>query len=231
VANTKISALPAASALAGVEILPAVQSGADVGVSSSQLAAFASGLPGWVGSNWYMPYGVWSLAVGGALAANSIRLVPFVVPSPMSVKGLGARITTAGSSNIQLALYANNGSTGRPTGSALASTGSLANTVAAQVSAAVGPVLLSPGVYWMAVNSGDATVIMLAPNLNNPLASALAGSATLANINTSSNNTALFLSTPQTFGTWPSLTGASFTENTPSGASGNGCAAVFLQSS
>ena len=230
-ANTRISALPPAAALGGAEIVPAVQSGADVGVTASQLQAFATGLPGFISGNWYVPFGMYSLAAGGALVASSIRLAPFIVPVPMTVKGLAARVTTIGTSNIQLAIYASNGATGRPTGPALVSTGNLANTAAAQVSSAVTATLLAPGLYWMAVNAGDSTVVMLAPNLSNPQMSALIGSATLANINPSNNNVNLYLSTPQTLGAaWPNLTSATFTEQSPNGASGNSCAALFLQS-
>ena len=121
-ANTKISALPAASALGGSEILPAVQTGADVGATALQLQAFALAAlqPAYISSNYYLPPFV-SLGAGTALTANSIGLMPFVLPAAMTVKALGAYISTAASGgNIQCAVYAN--SAGRPSGPALIST-------------------------------------------------------------------------------------------------------------
>jgi len=227
VASTRISALPAAAPLAGPEILPAVQSGGDVGVTAAQLALFASGLPGFISGNWYMPFGIANVVAGAALAQGSIRFVPFILPAPMTVKALAVRITTAGTSNLQLALYASSG--GRPSGNALAATSSIANTSTGLQSASVTPAALTPGLAWMAVNCNDSACVTLTSGLNNPQMSALVGSATLGDINGSGANTGLFLTFAQSFGTWPNMTGQTCIETVPSGAGANSCSILMLQ--
>jgi hypothetical protein len=230
VPNTKISALPAAAALGGPEILPGVQSGADVGVTASQLQAFATGFPGWVSSFWYAPMGVTFYAGGGALANGSIRLMPFWLPAPMTVKGLGGRVTSAGSSNIQLALYAHAPATGRPTGPALCATANIPNGALNVVQLGVTPVQLAAGIYWMAVNCNDSTCAMLTSGLAGALTGSLAGSSALLDISGSIGSVGFYLSFTQPFGTWPNLTGQTFTANSPSNNTTNGSAVLFLQS-
>ncbi len=46
--NTKISQLPAAVALTGTEIIPAVQGAGDVGVRTGDIATINTGLSNWV---------------------------------------------------------------------------------------------------------------------------------------------------------------------------------------
>lgn len=158
----------------------------------------------------------YSFGNGVVQAVGTIRLNAIQIRRQVTISDLCVRITTlAAAGNIQLALYGANTATGRPTGAALASTGSITTGAAALVSADItGPdVTLSPGLYWFAVNSDNATVILQAGGGAAVASdSSMIGSATLANISNAANNGALSLTTPQTFGTWPSLTSATFTE-------------------
>jgi hypothetical protein len=67
--DTKISALPPAAPLAGTEVFPAVQTGFDVGVTATQIAAFAGGGGG--GPTWTTP-------PGGALKWQNVALNRFI---------------------------------------------------------------------------------------------------------------------------------------------------------
>jgi hypothetical protein len=172
--------------------------------------------PGYVSGNWYhMVQGV-NLAAGAALATNTLRIIPVSFKSRVSVNSLGVRITTlAAAGNIQLALYANNMTTGRPTGTALATTGSISTTLTGPVSATLsaGNTFFEPGIYWLAVNSDNSTVVCQAIATSQVAMGWVIGSATQANITNAATTGALALSVAtQTFGTWNDLTSATFTE-------------------
>jgi hypothetical protein len=183
--------------------------------------------PGFISNNWYQPIGGIAVVAGAAPGTGTIKLQPFALLKPITVKALGVRITTIGTSgNCQLALYAHNAATGRPTGSALVSTGSITTGATGAVSALVSAqATLQPGFYWMAVNQDNATVAYQTVTSSQIDMGFLIGSATLSNITASSAAATLFLSVSQTFGTWPDLTSATFTENTGTAA----CALVLMQ--
>jgi hypothetical protein len=215
-ADTKLSALTSAAALALADLFYVVQGGTGKKASGTQIktlvqdGAYLS--PGYVAGLWYVPYGITSLSAGGALPQNSIRLLPCIIPATVTIKGLGARVTTVGTTNVQLALYANDPALNRPTGTAIVSTGNLANTGTGPVGATgnVTQATLSPGIYWMAINNNDATCALVTQNIASPLMTQLCGSTAFA-INTGAAS-AWHLSFAQTFGTWPDLTAQVFTE-------------------
>lgn len=184
--------------------------------SGTTLAVASAGHPGFVSGNWYIPTPYATVSTGAAIPANNIKLLPFTVTKPITVSALAARLTTASSGgNFQLAIYANNPTTGRPTGTALCSTASISTTTTGALSAAVGAnTLLNPGTYWMAINQDNAVAIYETLAGTVVLMGALIGSATLANVTSSGTAAAFGLSVSQTFGTWPDLTSASFTEQT-----------------
>jgi hypothetical protein len=114
-------------------------------------------------------------------------------------------VTTVGTSNFQLAIYANSG--GFPNGAPLASTGSISDLATGLVSAAPsgGNFTLPAGVYWACVNVGDSAAVFQANSNANVAAAAYAGNATLSNLGTSATNIGLRMSMSQTFGTWPTV--------------------------
>jgi hypothetical protein len=166
-----------------------------------------------IAGNWYQIPGV-VVSAGVAVAANSIRLHPLLVNQAFTIASLGVRITTlAAGGNIQLAIYANNYATGRPTGNALSSTASITTATATAVNAPLGAsVPVVPGIYWLGMNCDNATAVFQVSNNGSPLMAAIIGSATQVNVSPPSGPD-LTLAVAQTFNTWPDLTAASFVES------------------
>lgn len=176
--------------------------------------------PAYIAGNYYLPPGV-TVGAGTAPPVNTIRCVPFQIFQPVTIQAIGTRITTlSASGNVQFAIYANNAATGRPTGTALGATGSLSTTLTGVFSAAPagGNFTLQPGTYWSAVNQDNSTAAYRTNATGQSFTTALIGTATEASITNASTSAALTISTAQTFGTWPDLTGASFTETTALGS-------------
>jgi hypothetical protein len=169
--------------------------------------------PGYIANNWYVaaPYQVTSTSASSV--ANSIRLYPGYVKERLTINNLGGRVIGNAAGNLQLAIYANNPATMRPTGNALASTASMSTAVAGTVSSAAS-VQLEAGLYWFAANTDTAalTFTCLNTTTSGPMGF-LVGSATQANVLGGGSGSLTSLFVAQTFGTWPSLTAASFSEN------------------
>lgn len=161
--------------------------------------------------NWTAPYGPKIETSGVAPGTGSIHLYPAYIKQTVTLNSLGVRITTlAAAGNCQLAIYANNPATGRPTGSALASTASISTTAIGSLNSAVS-VQLQPNLYWWAVNCDNATVTMTSIAQTDLWYAELLGSTTQANA-IGSGVAQSGLTVVQTFGTWPSLTAASFVD-------------------
>ncbi len=191
----------------------------DAGDTITVAAAAAAPHPGYIAGNFYLPMSS-VVSAGTALTANSIRCVPFFLPQPVTITHLGVRITTASAGgNLKVALYANNATTGRPTGSALASTGNIATDSVTIISAAIAEtsVTLQPGVYWMCAWADNATVVCRAQSAASGTAPQLIGSTTEATINNTSTGAAFTVACAKTYGAWPSMTSESFTEATGAG--------------
>jgi hypothetical protein len=171
--------------------------------------------PGYVPGNYYALSPYVSVSGGAALAANTIRTYPIVISKPLRVAELAARVTTTSAGgNFQLAIYANNPATARPTGTALCSTGNLSTASGAAVSGAVTAVTLAPGTYWFASNQDNAAAAYQALTNGTIFTGYFAGSATLANVTSGASGAMLSLTVAQAFNTWPDLTSGSFTEST-----------------
>lgn len=171
----------------------------------------AQDFPGYIVGNWYVPPQIPQLASGSNPTAGSIRLYPGYIKQQVTINSLGVRINTlAAGGNVQLAIYANNPATGRPTGTALASTASITTAAAGNFNSAVS-VQLMPGLYWFAANCDNATAVFESISNLSPSATYLIGSST-QNISLQGSTGITGLSVAQTFGTWPDLTAASFGE-------------------
>lgn len=169
--------------------------------------------PGYIVGNWYLQYSIGMLSSASAPGASSIHLYPAYIKERITLSSLGVRVSTlSASGNIQAAIYANNPATMRPTGNALASTASMSTSSLANVNSSVS-VQLEPGLYWWATNCDNGTAIFTSISSGNYAIGGLIGSATQGNI--LFNGSALTgVTVSQTFGTWPSLTAATFTETT-----------------
>jgi hypothetical protein len=172
---------------------------------------------GYVDDTWINPF-IGFLAAGAAHPANTITFIPFKVVRDITVDGLGARVTTSGAgANCQLAIYANNNTTGRPTGNPLINTGNISVAATGTVSeVGLTPVTLTANtVYWAACNLSAGGPIFQAFNgAHTGTMTNFIGSSTLANISSGTGTGTLHLRLTQTFGTWPDVTSDSFTENT-----------------
>jgi hypothetical protein len=177
----------------------------DSGTLLSSLAAQWFPTAAYVSNNWYLtPFT--TIGGGSAEAAGTLYCYAFPLPASATIKGLGIRTTTAGSSNTQVGIYANSG--GFPNGAVLANTGNIANNGAAGTyTAAISQTTaaLTPGIYWGCTNSNDGTVVMTGIAQTAGTSAWLAGSATASNVlGSAAVQTALTATV--TFGTWPSMT-------------------------
>jgi len=187
----------------------------------------ASLRPAFIVGNWYAPIPYASYAAGAALVQDSARFIPFVLQHAITISDLGARITTLhAANNIQLAIYANNATTIRPTGSDLAATGNIttASTGAVSADIAGSDVTLQPGLYWMGVNSSGSTVVCQTIAAAASLSSYFIGATALGTVTSGGTSMVFNLSTPLTFGTWGDLTSATWTQNAT-----NAYAVVFMK--
>lgn len=195
----------------------AIPAGAQVAVQSvNGVSPNANGQlsswPAYVSGNWYFPAYTGQVSAGAALAANSIHCTSFMQPAPITITALGVRITTlAAAGNLQLAVYANNAATGRPTSTALASTASITTASTGPVNASASGTIPT-GENWMCVNADNATVVLQTSPLAISGQGWITGSATQANTSGASTTAALIITTAQTFGTWPDLTSATWAE-------------------
>lgn len=227
--SLKISQMPAASALAGTEPIPTVQGGANVATTPAAIKAYVGAqtawFPAYVSGNWYAPPFL-TVATGAAVAINNMYCSEQINLAPMTVQALAARVATAGTSNFQLAIYANAG--GFPNGAPLATTGNISDLSAGLVSAAPsgGNFSLPAGAYWACTMANDATVVFQSVSTAITAAAAFAGSATLSSLGSSAANVALRLSmTGQTFGVWPTVSSAGWNVSNTMPA-----AVIYLQS-
>lgn len=167
---------------------------------------------GVIAGNWYPPFLV-STVAGSALPVNVARFMPIQPRQLMTLNALGLRVGTAGT-GIDLAVYANDPATMRPTGSQLSSTGNIVATATGPVSGALGAnVQVFPDqAYWLGINNNNAALACTGC-VGSFLGTAfLVGSATLGSIISTSALTCI--TTPLAYGTWGNLTAAAWTEVT-----------------
>lgn len=189
----------------------AATSRTNLGINGPNIASRHSG---YIANNWYFAPDVFP-AAGAARAIDVITLFPIIVPQSITISELAARVATAqATKNIQLAIYASNATTCRPTGSALSSTASITLATPGNISAALGAnVALTAGsVYWLASNVDSTTAVLASLSLAGHFIPGLMGSTTIADLWSGGQAaTIMGVTTPQTFGTWGDLTSATFT--------------------
>ena len=181
--------------------------------------------PGYISSNWYVSPAWSTTATGNAVgAANRISCKYGYVPNKVTIGALGARINTAGTTNYQLAIYAN--SSGRP-GAILSSTGSMVTTGTGVVTATLAAnKQVGPGGtdgsrdVWWCMNINDTTTVFVTENVGGLSQDAFVGSATAADLLPGGTNAQTGIHCTgadcnggsSTFGTWPAtLAGSTWT--------------------
>lgn len=159
---------------------------------------------------------------GTAIGANSIRLHPIVIKERMSLSELATRVTTAESTKVfQLAIYNADAATKLPTGPALGATASLSagGTGAMSASLVGGAIPLKSGMYWVAINTDSTTGVFQAFGANYTFISTLLGGAA-TQVSAGNAASVSYLAFAQTFGTWPDLTGQTFTRGSTAAYAG-----------
>ena len=171
--------------------------------------------PAYIANRWY-PTAAIVNSGGLAVATDTVRLYPFLLRAPMTVSDFGARVTTVGLGSFQLAIYANNPTTMRPTGTVLARTAGILTTAATEVSADItgANVSLAAGLYWGATNvdATSAIAVFQSAGVSSGVVTALVGAASLAVASSGINFSLVTLTTPMAYDTWGDMTSATFTE-------------------
>ena len=163
-----------------------------------------------------------ALSSSSDTTANRLSLAPFLCTRSRVISHLAARITQgAASSNVGLAIYAHDATTGLPSGAPICSTGNLSSATSnSTVSSAItggGSVTLTPGIYWMAIWASAANIQYQQTSMNNgsnPWA-ALVGSTDLNNVIVGNNSGGSEIALVISFNTsaWPNATGQSWVTN------------------
>lgn len=166
-----------------------------------------------ISGNWYPPAPGIRMVTGAASHSSQLRMSAFPVDQVITIDTLGARVQTlSATGNFQLAIYAADPATNRPTGAAIAATGNMSTDVAGRVEGAVvgGAVTLQPGLYFMASNMDNATATLGSVDVAQSQTAYYCGSDTFADVNPASNNMQTVFYGSQTFGTWPNITSFSY---------------------
>jgi hypothetical protein len=166
--------------------------------------------PGYIASRWYTD-NIPSLTTGGVLSTTVTYCYPSYIRQTFTTAQVGLNIQTGGSSNLQVALY--NDSGGRP-GTLLVASSSAADTGTGATTVTVSSTqLVGPAVIWKCLQVNDVTVKFQAMTVTTFANNSQIGSATLGGA-VGTTNQVQYITTPGTFGTWPSLVGNTWTDGT-----------------
>jgi len=166
-------------------------------------------LSAYLPTNYYGPLGAQPVTSGGPVTTNQIWIYPYVVTQLITFSGVAINCTTGTSGNVQVGLY--NDNVGKP-GTLIDSTASMAITTPATLTAnfAAGNRQLAPGLYWIGSNSDTANSFMGVSGTN-AFGPWNIGSATLSHVFSAAAQVN-GVSAAQTFGTWPTLVGATLSD-------------------
>jgi hypothetical protein len=178
--------------------------------------ASAVPVPPYIADRWFPTAPATVTASGTAAATGLVRLYPFLLRARITVSTLMARVTVVGLGSFQLAIYANNTATGRPTGTVLARTGDMSSTALAAVTGDItdADVVLEAGMYWGATNvdASSASAVFMANGSNVAAVTDLFGALLPETASPSVSHAMVTLTTPMAYNTWSTMTGATFTE-------------------
>lgn len=206
--------------------LPALSGDCSSAAGSSTLACNALPHPGYIVNNWYLPVGgSVNGNTGTAATANVIKCSWGGAAQKATIGSVGARMSTnAAAGNMQIAVYSN--VNGRP-GALLSNTANISTTSGAVTSAALGAnIQVGPGSangtnLWFCFNADNSTVVLNPTTAFWGPTDWAVGSSVLDNIVGAGNNLqgiscsgANCNGGSSTFGTWPTLTGSTWTNVT-----------------
>tara|TARA_R110000868_G_scaffold20938_5_gene87789 strand:+ start:19599 stop:20201 length:603 start_codon:yes stop_codon:yes gene_type:complete len=164
---------------------------------------------------WYPTTSSQAVSSGVAAAENLVRLYAFQTRT-IKFSELLVRVNTVGAGSFQLAIYANNAATGRPTGPALVRTGDMSSLALGAVTADIvgADYVLEAGTYWGATNvdAASAPAAFQTISANNAAATALFGVIDANAAVSAAGASLVTLTTPMAYNTWDSMTSATFTE-------------------
>jgi hypothetical protein len=162
----------------------------------------------YLSGRYYLPDGYSTLTTSAsAIGANTLALSPFYLHDRVAVATLTARVTTSAAGNFQIYVYAEDATSGQPTGAPIASTAAISTASAAMLESAVSHTF-EPGKYWAGAICDNATAVFAGPASNMTGFSQLAGQALLANAITAT----LGYTVAATYGSPPTLTGNPVTD-------------------
>ena len=169
---------------------------------------------GYIPGNWVIPHDYGGGINGAAIALLTLRMVPFIMNETCVIDQVAVKITTVGTTNIQLGIYNASPFNLYPL--------SLLDFTANIVSTALGPVAgalnrrrrLDSGLYWSGIQANDATVACLLPAATGLGGfETIVGDPSLLNLVLTASNanvSSMIQTTLPAYGTWADLNGAAF---------------------
>lgn len=173
-----------------------------------------------ISGRWVCPMAGWINTAGNGLTSGRVFFVPFRLYYPETISQLGTVQVSGTTGNLQLAIYAN--TSALPSGtSPLAYTSSiacsaagaeLAGNLAGGSGVSGGNLTLAPDVYWGAAMASSSSVgfCFYRPSNTDSIVGRIFGADTLADADVANGLMGYHMAT--TFGTWPDVTGASWTQ-------------------
>lgn len=166
--------------------------------------------PAYVANRWYREYSG-PLVAGVVGSATTTYCYPYYLRATITTNALGVNIQTLGTSNLQLALY--NDSAGRP-GTLIINSADFLNTTTGAKSVPISSTqIVGPTNIWKCMQTNDATVKFNTLPATGALATDTLGASAEAPVTSGSVQTS-GITTPGTYGTWPTLTSNTWTDAT-----------------
>lgn len=211
-ADTKISALPAASLpLNGSELIPLVSAGVTRRVSAGALTASHPGYR--AGTNY--PATPWNVGNVYSNGANNLLFVPFVVGAPVTISKLSVRVNSGATAVLKLALYTSDG--GRPASLIIAAANIDCSTSGDKTVVLATPTTLASGGYWIGCECNSYAVQFQGhPSQTTAAPGYLVGVPMLANAMNSAGSSCLQYSATPWPATMPASNGSNYTPSTSS---------------
>ena len=210
--------------LTGLNLLTELLLNGSAGTSGQGLRSQGPNLPpawvtvtpnAYVVGNYIAPV-VANIATGAASVAGTATLVPFIPLISCTVSDLSARVVgVVASSLIQLMFYETTGTSPWPTNCVGATAATLSGATATTIEGSVTPFNLTAGrVFWMVANANAASITMVSVATTSTHTMSIIGANTAAGVFTTGPGATVGYTTSITFGTTPSLSGATLTAGT-----------------
>lgn len=157
-----------------------------------------------VSTHWFHVENGHYFSNSSAVVADTIYYSPVFVPRTVTISDLGTdHRGTVGVGNMKIAIYANNASTNRPTGTPVAETGNISTNTGGFISGDItgANVTLTGGtLYWMAIWSSISGPAFCAMNQGG---AAWIGASAGGSLSQGGDAVGYVLTSSEAFGTWP----------------------------